>query len=92
MTALCAVAQDGTFVIPLTGFREVPKTLSVDSSGIAKLRVKGSAIHYQLTYGVLGTTVTAAHITWARTRQWVGLPLSCAGAARSQLARRQAGP
>ena len=49
-------------MIPLTGFREVPKTLSVDGSGIAKLRVQGSAIDYQLTYGVLGTPVTAAHI------------------------------
>ena len=62
LTAPCAVAGEDTFVLRLTGFREVPKTLSVDGSGTAKLTVQGSAILYQLTYQALGSAVTAAHI------------------------------
>jgi hypothetical protein len=52
----------GTFVIRLTGFREVPKTLVVEGRGTARLRVQGNTIRYELSYESLGSTVTAAHI------------------------------
>jgi hypothetical protein len=55
-------AADGPFVIPLSGFREVPKTLSVAGRGTATLRVRGDAIRYELSYRALGSQVTAAHI------------------------------
>lgn len=62
LTALAHAASNRTLVIPLSGFHEAPSTLVVPGKGVARLKIEGTTISYDLTYEGLASGVTQAHI------------------------------